>query len=159
MWGPSSISRHHFPGSRGSGGKIQKRTSCCYACHFGACDLQRHFRVVRRLQSCQRSRCSHAGVSCEINFRQKSTHVPTACCGQQFGAPGCGCQDTLAARGILAWTLRRKWALAALLAGTRLKINRLMCIGRGARWWHGGDRLRRQPGQREMPPVRRARPR
>ena len=43
-----------------------------------------------------------------------------------------GCQDPVAAQGILAWSIRRRWAMAALRENARLKIDRLTYVGRGA---------------------------
>ena len=43
-----------------------------------------------------------------------------------------GCVDVSAACGLLAWTLRRRWALTALRENARLKLDRLALVGRGA---------------------------
>ena len=42
------------------------------------------------------------------------------------------CQDENAAKGILAWMLRRRWGLTALRECARLKLERLAFVGRGA---------------------------
>ena len=43
-----------------------------------------------------------------------------------------GCIDEDAARGILAWSLRRRWSLTAMREAARLKLGRLMWTGSGA---------------------------
>ena len=43
-----------------------------------------------------------------------------------------GCVDAPAARGILAWSIRRRWAMTALRQNARLKIDRLTYVGQGA---------------------------
>ena len=43
-----------------------------------------------------------------------------------------GCADAAAARGILAWSIRRRWAMTALRQNARLKIDRLTYVGQGA---------------------------
>ena len=45
---------------------------------------------------------------------------------------GMGCRDETGARGILAWYLRRRWALTAMREHARLKLGRLQFVGRGA---------------------------
>ena len=36
------------------------------------------------------------------------------------------------AKGVLAWLLRRRWAITALRENARLKLERLQFVGRGA---------------------------
>jgi len=43
-----------------------------------------------------------------------------------------GCLDDTHARGILAWAIRRNWAIAALRENARLKLDRLTYVGNGA---------------------------
>ena len=43
-----------------------------------------------------------------------------------------GCTNETAARGSLAWLLRRRWAMTALRENARLKLERLEYVGRGA---------------------------
>ena len=54
-----------------------------------------------------------------------------------------GCQDEAGARGIIAWALRRRWALTAMREHARLKLSRLQFVGPGA----GRAALRRSNAQ------------
>ena len=45
---------------------------------------------------------------------------------------GMRCRDRDAARGALAWMLRRRWGLTAVREAARLKLDRLEHVGRGA---------------------------
>ena len=42
------------------------------------------------------------------------------------------CEDPVAATGVLAWLLRRRWGLTMLRENARLKLDRLEFFGRGA---------------------------
>ena len=42
------------------------------------------------------------------------------------------CADAGSAVGVLAWMLRRRWALTALRENARLKLERLEFVGRGS---------------------------
>ena len=53
------------------------------------------------------------------------------------------CRDRDAARGALAWLLRRRWGLTAVREAARLKLDRLELVGRGA----GAAAQRRRFGQ------------
>jgi len=43
-----------------------------------------------------------------------------------------GCLEEAKARGILAWSLRRRWGLTAVRENARLKLDRLRHVGSGA---------------------------
>jgi hypothetical protein len=59
------------------------------------------------------------------------------------------CQDADAAKGALAWMLRRRWAMTAVREAARLKLERLELVGRGA-----AEAIVRRVGGREFHAAR-----
>ena len=52
--------------------------------------------------------------------------------GAQWHWRSMRCEDQTRAVGVLAWLLRRRWALTALRENARLKLDRLEFVGRDA---------------------------